>query len=182
MRLGQGDRIGILDNRAAAYCRLGNLESGLGDGRQMIKSDKKDARVSFAGRGEVTWQLLWLALTLKQGYLRTAKVLQLMKKMDEALRVYDHALKTLDSGNEYIQVQPYFQCPISVTNPSNSYLKKQIRTLRAKLDKVVNGERLIDPFTKLPAELISEILDYLDLRTLLFVSISDPAYLRSKWL
>lgn len=49
---------------------------------------------------------------------------------------------------------------------------KQIQTLRAKLDKAINGEKLVDPFMVLPVELISEVLCYLNLRTLLFVSIS----------
>ncbi|KAL1958823.1 hypothetical protein VTO42DRAFT_3660 [Malbranchea cinnamomea] len=124
IRLGQGDYVGILDNRAATYSALGNLDSALNDGRRMIKVDKNDSR----------------------GYLRTAKILQLQKKYEDALRIYDYGLKVLDPSNEGCQ---------------------KIRSLKSKLHTIIHGPNIRDPFTILPPEIIAEILRYLDLKDLL---------------
>jgi hypothetical protein len=40
------DPVGILDNRAATYTQLQEFALALRDGKQMIRSDKKDARVT----------------------------------------------------------------------------------------------------------------------------------------
>lgn len=53
---------------------------------------------------------------------------------------------------------------MSLTRPS-----KQLRTLRTKLDKAINGSPLQDPFAVLPRELVALILNYLDLKDLLDV-------------
>jgi hypothetical protein len=45
LNLRQGDHVGILDNKAAALCAAGDLDSALSDGRQMIKAAKNDPRV-----------------------------------------------------------------------------------------------------------------------------------------
>ena len=39
------DTLGILDNRAATFSKLGQLEPALRDGRRMVKTDSKDGRV-----------------------------------------------------------------------------------------------------------------------------------------
>ncbi|WEW59835.1 hypothetical protein PRK78_005316 [Emydomyces testavorans] len=122
IELGRGDVLPLLDNRAATYCALGDLESGLKDGRRMIKADKFDAR----------------------GYLRAAKVLQLMKKFDEALRLYKYSLRML-----------------AADVPG----RKQIETLMSKLERALNPPKRVDPLVTLPPELVSMILEYLDLKT-----------------
>ncbi|KAL2003061.1 hypothetical protein VTN02DRAFT_5139 [Thermoascus thermophilus] len=71
------DPVGILDNRAATYCKLGNLDSALRDAKQMIKTDRCDER----------------------GYLRSAKILLLSKKPDKALEMYSYGLKTLPADH-----------------------------------------------------------------------------------
>ncbi|KKZ67736.1 hypothetical protein EMCG_06603 [[Emmonsia] crescens] len=124
LQLGGGDTVGILDNRAATHCKLRALNSGLQDGRRMIKENRMDSR----------------------GYLRTAKILQLMDKYDSSLQTYQYALRVL---------------------PPNSAGRQQIKELATKLDKRLKGPKLADPFTVLPLELVSMILYYLDLKSLL---------------
>ncbi|KAJ8608153.1 hypothetical protein MRB53_039832 [Persea americana] len=65
----------LLDNRAAAYEKLGNLKDALADGRSMILHFK--ARV--------------------EGYLRTGKVLELGGKPELALKIYERGLHVVDS-------------------------------------------------------------------------------------
>ncbi|EEH18820.2 hypothetical protein PABG_01139 [Paracoccidioides brasiliensis Pb03] len=122
--MGEGDSIGILDNRAATHCKLGSLNSALQDARRMVKENKMDAR----------------------GYLRTAKILQLMDKHESALQTYHYALRVLPQGSDG---------------------RQQIKDLSAKLDKRLNGPKLSDPFDVLPLELVSMVLEHLDLRSLL---------------
>ncbi|KAJ5632150.1 hypothetical protein N7490_008489 [Penicillium lividum] len=69
------DTIGILDNRAATYCKLENYDQARRDSRHMIKKANQDER----------------------GYLRCAKVLLLEGKPAKALEIYAYALKTLPS-------------------------------------------------------------------------------------
>ncbi|EZF32106.1 hypothetical protein H109_01682 [Trichophyton interdigitale MR816] len=123
--LGQAEdeRMRILDNRSATYCKLGDLDLALKDGRQMLKLDKSDAR----------------------GYLRTAQVLQLKKRFEDALRLYEHALKSVDSrdGN-----------------------RSKIEVLKAKLDRAINPPRR-DPFSMFPPEIIAMVLQHFNVPTLL---------------
>ncbi|EFR02976.1 hypothetical protein MGYG_05975 [Nannizzia gypsea CBS 118893] len=123
--LGQakGDRMGILDSRSATYCKLGDLDLALKDGRQMLKIDKSNAR----------------------GYLRTAQVLQLKKRFEDALRLYEHALKSVD---------------LKDTN------RPKIEILKAKLDRAVNPPRH-DPFSIFPPEIVAMVLQHFKLPTLL---------------
>ncbi|KAB8278060.1 hypothetical protein BDV30DRAFT_204040 [Aspergillus minisclerotigenes] len=71
------DLLGILDNRAATYTKLGQYDRALKDARHMIKNDKQDER----------------------GYLRCAKCLLLEGKLEKALELYAYALKTLSSNH-----------------------------------------------------------------------------------
>ncbi|KAM5456460.1 hypothetical protein McanMca71_005555 [Microsporum canis] len=120
---GEDDKIGILNSRAATHCKLGNLDLALKDGRQMIEIGASDAR----------------------GYLRTAQVLQLKRRLHDALRLYEYALKCVDARD---------------TN------RPKIELLKTKLDKVLNPPRR-DPFAVLPPELVAMVLQYLNLRTLI---------------
>nr|KMM69414.1 leucine Rich Repeat domain-containing protein [Coccidioides posadasii RMSCC 3488] len=74
LALGRGDSVALLNGRAAAHCALGDLKAGLRDGKQMIRIDKSDPR----------------------GYLRTAKILQLMQKFEEAHKLYFYSLRMID--------------------------------------------------------------------------------------
>ncbi|KLJ07879.1 hypothetical protein EMPG_16661 [Blastomyces silverae] len=122
LKIGGGDTVGILDNRAATHCKLKAPNAGLQDGRRMIEANKTDSR----------------------GYLRTAKILQLMDKHDRALQTYQYAVRVL---------------------PSDDAGRQQIQKLAAKLEK--RFKQPTDYFALLPFELISMILEYLDLKSLL---------------
>ncbi|KAI9825660.1 MAG: hypothetical protein M1832_001004 [Thelocarpon impressellum] len=74
---------GLFDNRAATSEKLGDLTAALRDGKAMIHLDKSDAR----------------------GYLRTAKILQLMGKRDVALGIYKYGLKHVRSGDPHCEVR-----------------------------------------------------------------------------
>ncbi|KAJ5935742.1 hypothetical protein N7466_005289 [Penicillium verhagenii] len=69
------DAIGILDNRAATFCKLEDYDQARRDSRHMIKKASQDER----------------------GYLRCAKVLLLEGKPGKALEIYAYGLKTLPS-------------------------------------------------------------------------------------
>ncbi|KAJ9289350.1 hypothetical protein DTO021C3_3176 [Paecilomyces variotii] len=77
LRMKLPDAVGILDNRAATYCKLGNFDLALRDAKQMIKTDRSDER----------------------GYLRAAKILILNQKPDRALEMYAYGLRTLVSDH-----------------------------------------------------------------------------------
>ncbi|KAJ5225063.1 hypothetical protein N7468_006288 [Penicillium chermesinum] len=72
-----GDKIGILDNRCAALCKLEKYDQALRDARLIIKSRKEDER----------------------GYLRCGQVLVLQKKPEKALEIYAYGLKSLPAGH-----------------------------------------------------------------------------------
>ena len=95
-----------------------------------------------------------------------------MKRFDEALKIYDYGLKTLDSENQGLQVMTIHLTYQFTGFPDLSTLltcpSKQIRALRAKLDKAINGTPPQDPFTVFPRELVAQILQYLDLKDLLY--------------
>ncbi|KAK2733972.1 hypothetical protein FQN57_001909 [Myotisia sp. PD_48] len=117
---GVGNLIGLLDNRAATLIKLKDLDSALRDGRRMIKADKTDSR----------------------GYLRTAKILQLMDRRQDALRLYEYALA-------------------SVNKDDQNY--PQIELLRYKLNRVLHPPRRMDPSTTLPPELMEFVFQHLNL-------------------
>ncbi|KAJ5096322.1 hypothetical protein NUU61_005678 [Penicillium alfredii] len=73
------DIIGILDNRAAAYSKLGQHDQARRDARQMIKRSRAQR----------------VPLPDERGYLRCAKVLLLEGKPEKALELYAYGLKTL---------------------------------------------------------------------------------------
>jgi tetratricopeptide (TPR) repeat protein len=75
--------LSVLDNRVAAYLKLGDLQNALRDGRQMIRAAKTDAR----------------------GYLRVGQVLQKMGKDDQALDIYSLGMKNLPVSNQDRQVR-----------------------------------------------------------------------------
>ncbi|KAI5295342.1 hypothetical protein KEM52_001693, partial [Ascosphaera acerosa] len=67
------DIIGLLDARAATYCKLGQPARATADARQMIKRDRADHR----------------------GYMRLAHVLRATQRPAKALEVLRYALRTL---------------------------------------------------------------------------------------
>ncbi|TPX22800.1 hypothetical protein DIZ76_014679 [Coccidioides immitis] len=130
LALGRGDSVALLNGRAAAHCALGDLKAGLRDGKQMIRIDKSDPR----------------------GYLRTAKILQLMQKFEEAHKLYFYSLRMIDE---------------------HAPERKQIEALMLKTKKRIIPPKRVDPLTVLAPELVSMILEHLDLQsTLRFIQVS----------
>ncbi|KMU78363.1 hypothetical protein CISG_06599 [Coccidioides immitis RMSCC 3703] len=122
LALGRGDSVALLNGRAAAHCALGDLKAGLRDGKQMIRIDKSDPR----------------------GYLRTAKILQLMQKFEEAHKLYFYSLRMIDE---------------------HAPERKQIEALMLKTKKRIIPPKRVDPLTVLAPELVSMILEHLDLQS-----------------
>lgn len=87
------DAVGILDNRAATYCKLGNFDLALRDAKQMIKTDRSDERVSTYSEIHTS------SANNIQGYLRAGKILILNQKPDRALEMYAYGLRTLVSDH-----------------------------------------------------------------------------------
>lgn len=48
LKMKPSDPVGILDNRAATYCKLENFDLALRDAKQMIKTDRCDERVNIS--------------------------------------------------------------------------------------------------------------------------------------
>jgi F-box/TPR repeat protein Pof3 len=74
--------VGQLDQRAASYDKLNDLNAALKDGRDMIRIDKKDAK----------------------GYLRTGSILQKLNKLDKALDIYKYGMKNVPVDNKDFKV------------------------------------------------------------------------------
>ena len=71
--IGHGSSAQLLDNRAACYERLGDLQSALKDAKKSIQLGREDAT----------------------GYLRAGKVLMKMEKETVALEIYGHGLRCI---------------------------------------------------------------------------------------
>jgi tetratricopeptide (TPR) repeat protein len=79
------EMLGVLDTRAAAYEKLGgakNLKLALRDARKMMTTFPSSPK----------------------GYLRAAKVLQLMGLFDAALDIYDRGLRKLEGEKDGVRV------------------------------------------------------------------------------
>ncbi|CAD6577406.1 MAG: hypothetical protein ASARMPREDX12_008336 [Alectoria sarmentosa] len=74
--------VAVLDNRAATYTKLGNLQAALNDGRQMIQQDKANCL----------------------GYLRTGKILQLLANHKMALDLYEMGTRKVPSSDPNIML------------------------------------------------------------------------------
>ncbi|MCJ1362374.1 hypothetical protein MMC16_001477 [Acarospora aff. strigata] len=72
-----GAAIGALDNRAATYMKVGDLQAALRDAKHMIDLEK-------------------VGVT---GYLRTGQILQLMNKADLAHEIYKYGLRNIPSDS-----------------------------------------------------------------------------------
>ncbi|KAF2662489.1 hypothetical protein K491DRAFT_617280 [Lophiostoma macrostomum CBS 122681] len=68
----------LFDYRAASYDKLGNFNSALKDGREMIRLDKRDVK----------------------GYLRTASILQKVDRSEKALDIYKYGMKNVPVGDD----------------------------------------------------------------------------------
>ncbi|KAL5120397.1 hypothetical protein ACEQ8H_001687 [Pleosporales sp. CAS-2024a] len=115
--------LSLFDHRAAAYDRLEDYASAVKDGREMIKADKQDVK----------------------GYLRTASILEKMKKPETALAIYKYGMKNV---------------PVSDKN------FKLLQQLHDKMTRRLSPATSVDPLTVLPVELAEMILEYLAFRNL----------------
>ncbi|KAL1848762.1 hypothetical protein Plec18170_007773 [Paecilomyces lecythidis] len=136
LRMKLPDAIGILDNRAATYCKLGNFDLALRDAKQMIKTDKSDERVGAAS------DICIASTNDLQGYLRAGKILILNKKPDKALEMYAYGLKTLVPDH-----------------PRRHLLQHLHDKLGGKM-----ASQFQDPFDRLPLELAVMVLKQFDFR------------------
>ncbi|MCJ1464939.1 hypothetical protein MMC07_003554 [Pseudocyphellaria aurata] len=124
-----GSLLIALDNRAATQIQLGDLESALRDGRRMIKEERGNS----------------------VGYLRTAKILQLLGKEEVALGIYRYGL-----GN----VSP---------EESNFELLQSMR------DKLASKIKAVDFVKLLPLELTEMVMCCLDFQTVVrLLRVSRP--------
>ena len=72
----------LYDYRAATYEKLENFNAAVKDGREMIRLNKKDGK----------------------GYLRTASVLEKMKKPETALGIYKYGMKNVPVDDKNFKV------------------------------------------------------------------------------
>ena len=90
--------LSLYDHRAACYDKLGDYNAAVKDGRAMIKLDKQDVR----------------------GYLRTANVLEKMKKPETALGIYKYGMKNILVDNKNFKVSLQASKVLRVT-PKKSF-------------------------------------------------------------
>jgi F-box/TPR repeat protein Pof3 len=76
---------GLYDHRAATYEKLEDFNAAVKDGREMIKMNKKDIR----------------------GYLRTASLLEKMKKPETALGIYKYGMKNVPVNDKNFKVRSH---------------------------------------------------------------------------
>lgn len=126
------EMLGVLDTRAAAYEKLGgakNLKLALRDARKMMTTFPSSPK----------------------GYLRAAKVLQLMGLFDAALDIYDRGLRKLEGEKDGVRV---------------------LTAMREKLVvrlKILESRRYVDPLTKLPYELVDMVFQHLQFKSLVIL-------------
>ncbi|KAF3484171.1 F-box domain-containing protein [Arthroderma uncinatum] len=133
----------------------GNSEAIDGENVLQAYGQAQYAQRNYVGALEAFSTMLTVAMRdadlLVQGYLRTAQVLQLKQRLEDALQLYEYALKTIDA---------------------NDAKRPKIELLKAKLEKALNPPRQ-DPFGILPPELVAMVLGHLDLRTLICPKVVD---------
>lgn len=88
---------GILDNRAATYCKLKQYSQARADARAMVKLAPNDDRVII--HLDAYFSIVGTSLTLEKGYLRLAKVLCLDGNFDKARDIYEYALQKLPADH-----------------------------------------------------------------------------------
>lgn len=106
IRTSSGPKIGLLDNRAAAFEKLENPKAALRDARTMINNDWQDVRVSRAP----TSCGINLTAHCSKGYLRCAKILQQMQKPELALRIYRNGLRNVQVRDQGYRVSYPLLC------------------------------------------------------------------------
>jgi F-box/TPR repeat protein Pof3 len=74
--------LSLFDHRAAAYDKLEDYNAAVKDGRDMIKLDKQEIK----------------------GYLRTASILEKMKKPETALGIYKYGMKNVPVSDKNFKV------------------------------------------------------------------------------
>ncbi|CAI7633396.1 unnamed protein product [Penicillium crustosum] len=132
---------GILDNRAATYCKLKQYSQARADARAMVKLAPNDDRVII--RLFASFSIVGSSLILKKGYLRLAKVLCLDGNFNKARDIYEYALQKLPTDH-----------------PGRGLLEQLLKKLQ---DKLAGGNRR-DPFTILPLELAELTLQQFSFR------------------
>jgi len=141
--------ISLLDNRAAAYEKLGNLKDALADAKYMMKHEKISPKVKLLPtKVEENTKLILANL---KGYLRAGKILLLMNKIDTAVDVYKYGLRQVP------QSDPNYKL---LEGMHAKGLDKQAQ----KIQKVFNSKH--DPFTVLPLEIIEMIMFQVPFTTL----------------
>ncbi|KAF2006757.1 hypothetical protein P154DRAFT_615452 [Amniculicola lignicola CBS 123094] len=71
--------VGLYDHRAACYEKLADFDSAVRDGREMIRTNKKDIK----------------------GYLRTGSTLEKQNKLEKALAIYKYGMKNVPIDNKH---------------------------------------------------------------------------------
>ncbi|KAF1937640.1 hypothetical protein EJ02DRAFT_411903 [Clathrospora elynae] len=113
--------VSLYDHRAATYDKLEDFNAAIKDGRDMIRLDKKNVK----------------------GYLRTASVLEKIKKPETALGIYKYGMKNVPVGENNFEL---------------------LQQLHNKLTRKLSPAQAIDPFTVLPIELAEMVLEYISFR------------------
>jgi len=135
-------RASILDNLSATKEKLGgeaNLAGALNDARAMIRLQSARA----------------------EGYLRGGKVLQLLGRDGDAIRLYEYGLTKLPPDGDS-----------SGGGGGRARLEGQIGKVRARitrLEAVSSQRKRRDPFTALPLEVARMVLLHVPFRTLMLV-------------
>jgi F-box/TPR repeat protein Pof3 len=112
----------LLDTRAAAHEKLQDYKLALKDARTCIRIFEKDPT----------------------GYLRAAKVLQIMSKTDVALSIYKHGISKKVQNIELLQ------------------------KMHDKLLLSLAPDKATDPFAQMPIEVVEMILSYLNFRQIVY--------------
>lgn len=109
--IGHNPSVQLLDNRAACYEKLGQLQKALKDAKSAIHQQREDPT----------------------GYLRAGKVLMKMDKPTVALEIYSHGLRSIKHVGKGYEV--CIECVVCVQLPLTHILSFSAKSTKKSLTK-----------------------------------------------
>ena len=104
-----------------------------------------------------------------QGYLRAGQSLRLMANEAMAKNLYEMALRKVSRDDHNYKVGSSFHTLGWVSN--NDMLFQLLRSLHRKLERRLNPSNSVDPFKVLPHELGVMVIEMLEFRHRVYVSL-----------
>jgi F-box/TPR repeat protein Pof3 len=146
----------LFDHRAAGYDKLAKFSLAVRDGRDMIKLDKQNVKVSkLHAKQNIS--------NGTQGYLRTGSVLEKTGKLETAVGIYKYGMKNVPITDPNFKVCLRFK---SLGSEIQAHCVQVLQQLHDRITRKLSPAKAVDPFTVLPVELVEMVLGYLSFKTM----------------